>query len=926
MADQSATLEILIERAKAIHSLDQLKAAFQKAMQDLERASSGVDLLPDEQIEELKKKAQEAAAAFNKAFKASQKDIRDAAQAVGILAQELQKTASVDLPDEQLKSLRDEAKSAGSDLESAFRAADAAISSAGRTIEKADKSQLRSLKSTAREVRSDLGGTFRDAEAEIRRADAAIRQFDKDIAAASKASSALDSIAGTFRNIAGIIIGSQIVREMRDFATATVEAQIAVQNIRNALLGATGDAGSAASEFKFLVETSRELGTSLEGSGGAFARLTAAARGTKLEGEATRDIFRAVSETATTLGLNADQTKDSVRALEQMISKNVISAEELRLQLGDHIPGAMALMAKAAGVTVAELAEMLKNGEVLAEDVLPRFAEELRHAFGPGTESAMSSLRAGLERMRTELLLIRAEFADGFAEEVSKNAADAAVSLQNLNDAARQGGEVAGVYADAYGGLANSILRVAGQSDESVPPLDRLLSLLKDQTPVGRATAAFNQLAEDLDRIKAAMGLSGDATTELGAKSRDLSETTEQLAEHRRKLAAEEREVAAAMRESDAELQRQIAAGNELVATWNAEWEAASKVDEALRGNSQALAEQSDLLAERVRLMEESGGVNSAVTERIREETAALAELAAKYGNELPESLKALMAKYPELAEAQEKSRRSAKDTADQQRDLAAANREVADSAAAAAAAQVGPNASKLQDEAASLQETVDALKKKQEAGALTAEELTKLFEAEDALSNVNLDLSRALLDTAVAVEDVGAAVPPTTQQLDALATFMEAAGHNFDSGSTSLAEFAVETKKAREEMKPGIEVMDNTSDAAERMAQEWTAAAKAQGELAPQTTATAKAIEGLRQRQHEYVATAEDASAATSALGDAATATAEQVGKAGETLGGSFDGAVTTAEKLEGIYARIHQEHLPEIIRLTRELAEVAG
>src|SRR5690606_12152130 len=137
-------------------------------------------------------------------------------------------------------------------------------------------------------------------------------------------------------------------------------------------------------------------------------------------------IFRSVSEAATTLGLNADQTKDTIRALEQMISKNVISAEELRLQLGDHIPGAMTLMAKAAGVTVEQLSDMLQNVEVLAEEVLPRFAEEMRNAFGPGVQSAAASMRAAIQRLRNEMLLAGASFADGFAGEVAKSANTAA--------------------------------------------------------------------------------------------------------------------------------------------------------------------------------------------------------------------------------------------------------------------------------------------------------------------------------------------------------------------------------------------------------------------------------------------------------------------------------------------------------------------
>lgn len=834
------------------------------------------------------------------------------------------------------------AKASVADLQKRFADAMAAAQAAAGNVDLPD-AELQRLRTGAVDAGKALVQGFSSAKTSVAAARDALTLLHTSVeqidGSGQRVAGAFGDIAGAAKLAVSAFVGSQIVQEIRDLAGAAVEAQIAVQNIRNALLGATGDAGSAAAEFDFLVSTSRELGTSLEGSGGAFARLTAAARGTKLEGAATRDIFRAISETATTLGLNADQTKDSVRALEQMISKNVISAEELRLQLGDHVPGALSLMAKAAGVTTLELSEMLKNGEVLAEDVLPRFAEELRKAFGPGTESAMSSLRAGLERTRTEVLLLRAEFAEGFAEEVAKSATDAAGSLQGLADAARKSGEVAGVYAEAYGGLANSVLRLAGESDEAVPPLDRLLKLIADRSPVGRATEAFNQLADDLDRIKAAMGLSGDATTELGVKSRDLAETTEQLAEHRRKLAEQERDVAAAMRESDVELQKQVAAGSELAATWNAEWEAAAKVDEALRGNSAALAEQSDLLAERVRLLEESGGVNAAVTERIREEAAALAELAAKYGNELPESLKVLQERYPELAEAQEGSRKSAKDSADQQRDLAAAHLEVADAVSAAAkeqAAAIAKNIRELEgpaaqtgsgdDQRAKLREEIREL---ESATVLTLEQSERLAQAKNELS----DIGGAFAEVASEVTDLSDAAGGGTQSVTDLVAALDGAGNSLSQSGQGLAEFASQTRAAREEMKPGVEVMNNTSDAAERMAEQWIESAAAQTENTEQAIAHSAqlekqgaAIEGLRQRQDDYVATAESAGSATTALGEAATAAADQVAGAGETMEAGLAGTLTAARELEAIYVRIKSEHLPEAIRLTRELAAATG
>jgi len=64
------------------------------------------------------------------------------------------------------------------------------------------------------------------------------------------------------------------------------------------------------------------------------------------------------------------------------MSKGTIQAEELRGQLGEALPGAFGIMAKAVGVTEQELSKMMKAGELLASEVLPKFAKQLEITYG----------------------------------------------------------------------------------------------------------------------------------------------------------------------------------------------------------------------------------------------------------------------------------------------------------------------------------------------------------------------------------------------------------------------------------------------------------------------------------------------------------------------------------------------------------------
>jgi tape measure domain-containing protein len=86
-----------------------------------------------------------------------------------------------------------------------------------------------------------------------------------------------------------------------------------------------------------------------------------------------------------------------------MISKGTVSAEELRRQLGNAIPGAVPIMARALGVGTAQLNEMMKQGELISTDVLPKFAAQLQKEFGPGVERATKTAASSFARLGNEI-------------------------------------------------------------------------------------------------------------------------------------------------------------------------------------------------------------------------------------------------------------------------------------------------------------------------------------------------------------------------------------------------------------------------------------------------------------------------------------------------------------------------------------------
>jgi tape measure domain-containing protein len=151
----------------------------------------------------------------------------------------------------------------------------------------------------------------------------------------------------------------------------------------------------------FLSKLAEEAGVGINSLTKSYIKFTAAAQGTKLEGDIADDVFRKMTKSAAVLGLSAADTEGILYALNQMISKGTVSSEELKRQLGDRLPGAFRIMTEALGVTQKELLKLLQTGALMTEDVLPKFAAQVEKAFGADKISKVNTLTAAENRLNT---------------------------------------------------------------------------------------------------------------------------------------------------------------------------------------------------------------------------------------------------------------------------------------------------------------------------------------------------------------------------------------------------------------------------------------------------------------------------------------------------------------------------------------------
>lgn len=169
---------------------------------------------------------------------------------------------------------------------------------------------------------------------------------------------------------------------LKNFAAAFIDAAREIERMNGMLEAASGSAVLASRDLAYIKDTANTLGAEVLSTANSFAKLTAASKGTSLQGQSTRDIFSSVSKAAASLGLSAAESEGALLAISQMMSKGKVSAEELRGQLGERLPGAFNAAARAMGMTTAEFSKLLDSGQIMAETFLPKLAKELDQTFG----------------------------------------------------------------------------------------------------------------------------------------------------------------------------------------------------------------------------------------------------------------------------------------------------------------------------------------------------------------------------------------------------------------------------------------------------------------------------------------------------------------------------------------------------------------
>lgn len=204
-------------------------------------------------------------------------------------------------------------------------------------------------------------------------------------------------------------------------AQASYAAELEKQ--RTALAGLTGSYREYQSALKQVESLSQQFAIPQEIITRQFTKLAASVKGAGGNLQDTETAFRGVAAGIRGTGGDLQDLDSALTATAQVFSKGKVSAEELRQQIGERLPGAFTLFAQSLDMTPAELDKALEKGQVSLQD-FQKFSELLFQRFGKSAEAIVNSPAAAGDRLQVALSKLN--------ENVGKLLAPIGAAFQNV--------------------------------------------------------------------------------------------------------------------------------------------------------------------------------------------------------------------------------------------------------------------------------------------------------------------------------------------------------------------------------------------------------------------------------------------------------------------------------------------------------------
>jgi tape measure domain-containing protein len=319
----------------------------------------------------------------------------------------------------------------------------------------------------------------------------------------SNMQSMMSKFQSSFASLAaGIGLGlgfDKLISEVKETAIKLDTAQNILRNVSKVTKTANSEFGKLSvtldnygNNLEFVKGLGEKYGQDVITLTQSYGQFIAACKNSSLSLQEQEHIFESITRAAGAFGMSEARMGDTMNAIIQMISKGKISMEELRRQLGNNLPGAVSIMAKAAGVSVIELERMISNGELLADKILPQFADELNKVTA---NAKFDNLQTSLNRFKNQWTTLVDKIG---AKDIYKGLVDNATgALKHLADNTTMYATI--IKYSLWGALGSGFASILGKSTQYVK--NYRADLVKE----------YDFITKEIKNIQKAVGANRDA-------------------------------------------------------------------------------------------------------------------------------------------------------------------------------------------------------------------------------------------------------------------------------------------------------------------------------------------------------------------------------------------------------------------------------
>jgi len=295
---------------------------------------------------------------------------------------------------------------------------------------------------------------------------------------------AVGGVPGAF---AGAAIGAQVggIRQSLG-AMASFTAEIDKQRI--ALRNVVGSQQEYANSLQFIDATSRRLAIPQDQLNKQFTQLAASVVGAGGNVDAAKAAFEGIAAGIRGTGGSLQDLQGALLATSQVFGKGKVSAEELRQQIGERMPGAFSIFAESIGKTPQELDKMLSKGEVSLNDFM-KFVQELSRRYGQSANEIAASSQSAGDRMQVTFARLR--------EAIGRELQPIGAGFQET---------FAGFFEENEGRIvafASAIASAAKVVGDFLNTIGKLVSAMQDTSArtISGVAAAINSVLSDIGRL-----------------------------------------------------------------------------------------------------------------------------------------------------------------------------------------------------------------------------------------------------------------------------------------------------------------------------------------------------------------------------------------------------------------------------------------